>query len=268
MTTNNLNSLSDFKIIDIHAHLGSYFQFPIRLNKTEDIVNTIKKLNIKKILVSHMFSFLYDAEEGNSLTLKEAGKYPDLFLSGGVLDPRWDENKIEEEFNRINSHVSMWNELHPALHYYSLNGSGYRVILDLIKLQPKPVLFHTDESDRFSKPAQLKEIIPLYPEIPFIIGHSGNVIGGFETAVEIVKKYDNAFLDSTFSRNYMGIIKWIIDKVSANKILFGSDIPFLNGAAQVGKLFEPGITETEREKIFYNNAVKLLNTNSFLVKPA
>ena len=111
---------------------------------------------------------------------------------------------------------------------------------------------------KYSRPGQLEELIKLFPEIPFIIGHSGNVIGGFEIAAEIVGKFDNAFLDSTFSRNYLGMMKWMIKKVSADKILFGTDIPYLNGAAQIGKLYEADIDDNERQKIFHDNAAMLL----------
>ena len=248
----------DFDIIDIHAHLGSYFQFPIRKNELKGIVKTAESYGIKKMCVSHMFNFQYDSIEGNTLAYNAVKEFSDLFLFGGVLDPRWDESKIEVQFLKINPYVSMWNELHPALHQYPISGKGYRIILDLIRKNPKPVLFHTDESDQYSKPGQLYKVAKLYPEIFFIIGHSGNVIGGFEIAVDIVKKYDNVFLDSTFSRNYLGLMKWMIKKVGPEKILFGSDIPFLNGAAQIGKLYEDGISDNDREKIFHDNAVKLL----------
>ncbi|MGD8780962.1 MAG: amidohydrolase family protein [Ignavibacteria bacterium] len=252
---------NEFEIIDIHAHLGRYFQFPIRQNKTKEIVDTARSYGIKKMCVSHTFTFLYDSIEGNLLTLNAVKKYPDLFLFGGLLDPRWDEKKIEKEFFNVDPEVSMWNEMHPALQEYPISGEGYKIILDLVRKNPKPVLFHTDQNDRYSKPGQMEELMKLYPEIPFIIGHSGNVIGGFEIAVDIIKKYDNAFLDSTFSRNYLGIMKWMIQKVGAEKILFGTDMPFLNGAAEIGKMYEPGISDNERQKIFHDNAAKLLQIN-------
>lgn len=247
-----------FDIIDVHAHLGSYYEFPMRLNKVEEIIKTAESYGIKKMCVSHNYSFLYDSKEGNLLTLEVVKKHPDFFLFGGLLDPRWSKEKIDEEYQNINSSVSMWNELHPALHKYPISGEGYRIILDLVKENPKPVLFHTDENDKYSKPGQMELLIKLYPDIPFIIGHSGNVIGGFEVAVDIAKKYDNSFLDSTFSRNYLGLMQWMIEKVGAEKILFGTDMPFLNGAAEIGKIYEAGISDSARQKIFHDNAAKLL----------
>lgn len=245
-------------IIDTHAHIGSYYEFPMRMNRLNEIVETAKSYGIIKMCVSHNFAFLYDSKVGNSFTYEAVKQYPDFFLFGGLLDPWWSAEQIEEEFNNIDSNVTMWNELHPALHKYPISGEGYRIILDLVKENPKPVLFHTDENDKYSKPGQMELLIKLYPDIPFIIGHSGNVIGGFEIAANIVKKYDNAFLDSTFSRNYLGLMKWMIGKVGAEKITFGTDMPFLNGAAEVGKLYELGVSESDRQKIFHDNAVKLL----------
>jgi len=255
-------SKKEFEIIDSHAHLGSFSGFPIRYNKIQEIVNTMRSFGIKKMCVSHLFAITYDTREGNEMTQNEIKDYSDLFFFGGILDPRKSETEIAKEYYDIDPKVTMWNELHPAMHQYHISGKGYRIILDLIKNNPKPVLFHTDESDKYSKPGQMEELIKSYPEIKFIIGHSGNVIGGFEIAVEIAKKYDNAFLDSTYSRNYFGQMKWMINKVGAEKILFGSDMPFLNGAIQIGKLYESGITDNDRQKIFHDNAVRLLNLDS------
>ena len=67
-------------------------------------------------MCDHLISFIYDIKEGNTLTYNAVQEYPDLFLFGGVLDPGENESEIEEEFLRIDKNVSMWNELHPALH--------------------------------------------------------------------------------------------------------------------------------------------------------
>ncbi|RMD93400.1 MAG: hypothetical protein D6814_15740, partial [Calditrichaeota bacterium] len=196
----------EFEIIDIHAHLGRYFQFPILDHDVQSVLQKADELGIGRICVSHILGLCYDVRQGNLLTIQAAHQYPHRIMAGGVLDPREPEEQIYEEFHRLQAHVAMWNELHPALHCYPINGPGYRVILDLISTQPKPVLFHTDESDPYSSPDLLLGLLPNYPDIPIIIGHSGNIIGGFEKAMKIACQFDNVFLDSTFSRNYYGIM--------------------------------------------------------------
>jgi len=249
---------NEFEIIDMHAHLGSYALFPFRNNTPKKIAEEAKSYGIKKMCVSNLFACTYDVKEGNLLTLNGVKEVPSFFLFGGLLDPHLNEGEIETEFLNIDPEVSMWNELHPALHKYPISGNGYKIIMDLIKTNPKPVLFHTDEGDQYSQPEQIEELAKLYSEIPFIIGHSGNIIGGYEIAVGLAKKYDNIFLDSTFSRNYLGLLKWMIEKVGAEKITFGTDMPFINGATQIGKIYEAGITDNDRQKIFHDNAIKLL----------
>lgn len=252
---------SQYDIIDIHAHLGRYFQFPITHGEASDVLQKADELGISKVCVSHIYGLLYDVREGNTLTMQAASQFPGRILAGGVLDPREPEENIVEEFKRCEPHVTMWNELHPALHCSPINGPGYRIILNLIKTKPKPILIHTDDSDSYSRPELLEAVIPDFSGIPFIIGHSGNVIGGFEKAVDLALRYDNVYLDSTFSRNYWGVMEWMIKKVGAKKILFGSDMPFLDGSAQVGKLLSPRITDGQRELIFRDNAQKLLKLN-------
>lgn len=247
-----------YDIIDIHAHLGRYFQFPISHYEASDVARKADELGIVKVCVSHIYGLLYDVREGNTMTLHAARQFPSKILFGGVLDPRESEDEIAREFERCEPDVAMWNELHPALHRYPINGPGFRTILELIKAKPKPVLIHTDESDPYSAPELLNEVVSRFRDIPFLIGHSGNVIGGFEKAVGLAKRHDNVYLDSTFSRNYWGVMEWMIKKVSAGKILFGSDMPFLNASAQVGKILSPGVSENDRRLIFRENAMTLL----------
>lgn len=248
----------DYHIIDIHAHLGPYFEFPIRQYEAEDVIRKAGELGIAAICVSHTFNFLYDVRQGNRWTIQAASSFPKTMLAGGVLDPHLPEGELIDEYKKCDPEVAMWGELHPALHRYPIDGEGYRRILELITINPKPVLFHTDESDRYSSPALLREIARQFPQLPIIIGHSGNVLGGFEKAVELAVTFDNVYLDSTFSRNYLGIIEWMIKRVGPQKILFGSDIPFLNGSAQVGKLLAAGISDRDRRYIFRENAAELL----------
>jgi len=249
-------------IIDIHAHLGKYHQFPLAHCDAGDVVQQADELGIRILCVSHMYGLLYDVREGNTLSREAARQFPGRILAGGVLDPRESEEEIENEFNRCEPHVAMWNELHPALHRSPINGPGYTTILSLINTKPKPVLVHTDEDDPYSRPDLLEEVVPRFPALPFLIGHSGNVIGGFEKAVDLALKYENVYLDSTFSRNFLGVMEWLIKKVGAEKILFGSDMPFLNASAQVGKLLSVRITESQRERIFRENARGLLKLDS------
>lgn len=248
----------ELAIIDIHAHLGEYFEFPITGFDAQDVVNTARELGIAKMCVSHIYGLVYNAAGGNSMTLAAAAEFPEQLLACGVLDPRLTEQELAQEFERLDAAVAMWGELHPCLHRYPIDGPGFRVILELIRNNPKPVLFHTDQSDPYSQPGRLQQFIADFPEIPFLIGHSGNVIGGFEEAMQLAVQYENAFLDITFSRNYQGLMETMIRRAGAGKILFGSDMPFLSGSAQIGKLLCARIDDRDREMIMSENARKLL----------
>ncbi len=250
--------LPDLPIIDLHTHLGEYHEFPIRQSGPEAVSQQAEELGIVCFCCSHMWSFSVSSHEGNSLVLEAAQHHPGL-LPSGVLDPNDGENDLAAEIERLSPHVAMWGEWHPCLHRYPLDGPKYRFMLEIIRRDPKPVLFHTDASDAYSQPHRIETFLQDFPEIPFILGHSGNVIGGFEEAINLAKKYDNAFLDTAFSRNVFGLPRFMLNGVGAEKILFGSDMPFLNAPAQIGKWLTASIPVTAREAIFYRNAKQLLS---------
>lgn len=55
-----------------------------------------------------------------------------------------------------------------------------------------------------------------------------------------------------------GVVKYLIDRVGADRILFGTDYPICNPGMYVAAVRMEEISEQEREKIFHINAEKLL----------
>ena len=56
---------------------------------------------------------------------------------------------------------------------------------------------------------------------------------------------------------YPKIFRRVIDEVGSERILFGSDMPWIDVRYHIINIFKADLTDLERENIFYNNAAKL-----------
>ena len=68
---------------------------------------------------------------------------------------------------------------------------------------------------------------------------------------------NSVFIDTTISSTYEGAIEWIVSKVGADRVLYGSDIPFFDCRQTFGKLALSKLSETDKIKIYGENAKKI-----------
>ena len=101
--------------------------------------------------------------------------------------------------------------------------------------------------------AECEEVAKQFPHLSVVMAHPG-YMPAYEEVLEAVKRHDNLFFDlaGTGITAY-GMLRYGIDKVGKDKILFGSDFP-LNEGSYVGAVLYEKLTDEEREAVLYRNA--------------
>ena len=86
--------------------------------------------------------------------------------------------------------------------------------------------------------------------------------GGVDCGVEVLDKLcgQDIYFDLSYGHGCMPkpIAQAIIDRHGADKLLFGSDIPWHRPAWELQLLNSLDISQEDQEKIFFRNAQKLL----------
>lgn len=98
-------------------------------------------------------------------------------------------------------------------------------------------------------------VLDTFPDTAFVLAHSGCF--EFENMVDLLKKHQNVYTD--ISIQPAEHIKTLIEKVGYERILFGTDYPFVTQAFSVLSVLRATKNEEERAFIFSKNAKKLLN---------
>jgi len=73
-----------------------------------------------------------------------------------------------------------------------------------------------------------------------------------------VEPYRNVYLDTSGFDPEMGIVEMAVERLGAERVIYGSDAPGRSFAAQVAKVIYADISEADKRLILGENAAKIL----------
>lgn len=101
---------------------------------------------------------------------------------------------------------------------------------------------------------KFEKVLDCIPDTTFILAHSGCF--DFEDIIDIMKKYPNTYTDISVQPSEN--IKKLINEIGSERLLFGTDYPFVSQAFSILSVLRATEVEQERINIFNENAKKLI----------
>ena len=242
----------DVFIFDIHAHVHQTSDFQMTHTSPAEVVATMDRLGIDGGCVSSILSIHADCRLGNELVRQAIHKQDRLFgyltVSPHDSDVDLDSFFADPKFRGM--------KVHAAFHRSAINDPRYDCFYEYADAHGLPILFHAWEAVDSVHIAQVAKRFPL---AKLIIGHG--VMRTWEVKREVisaVRKYDNVFADTTVSVAFDGAVEWIVNEIGADRLCYGSDIPFYDCRHVVGKVATAKLTDTDKRKILGENAGRIL----------
>ncbi len=179
----------------------------------------------------------------------------------GTVHPKAED--AISELERIKSLGLYGVKLHPDYQGFYADEEGVFKIYEKCAELELPVILHAgfdplSPNDIHCKPEMALNVIKKVPNLKLILAHFGGTRCWDEVEEYIVG--ENVYLDTAYAD---GIISdeqafRIIKNHGADKILFGSDLPWHKSTDEIGLINRLNLTSEEKELIFYKNAEKLL----------
>ena len=244
--------LDDIYIFDVHGHYGGQ-SYMLQNDAYDGIVSTLDQLGVNAICVSANVAFESDNTFGNNQTLEATNKHPGRIFGYAVPTP-WYESPGFEDFI-INNPSILGIKIHASLQKSHINSPGYIHAYEIADKYKLPVLFHAWGADQVKQAA---DVADRYKDTVIILGHAG--FTSYEAklaAIDAIKKYDNIFIDTAISSAYEGALEWIVHQVGADRVLYGSDLPFFDCRHTLGKIALSKLSETDKLKILSENSMKI-----------
>ena len=247
----------EYWVCDAHCHMGAYGCFHTPRADPEGMIAAMDQCGVAVAVCSHHLSIGPEIPLGNCLIAEAIERYPDRFRGWITVNPhRREETKAE--LKRYENHPGFVGvKLHPDLHKARVDCDGFLPAWEWCEGQHKPLLSHTWEDSCWCDPELFGPLTVCYPHVPILLGHSGGTYNGHVQAIRLAEQYPNLYLDITNSARFLHRIRRMVQGVGADRVLFGSDMPFLSLPSGLGAVLWADISVEERRLLLGENARQL-----------
>ena len=284
--------LQQFTIVDEHAHtypaeiahdlletFASFHQLePTCLGRgtSEDVLSSMSCNGIDYTVLAN-FAPVHHLHRNNLWTLELARQYPQLVPLVSI-HPDMDGDLLQ----KLSDYLALGAKglkIHPSIQEVAPNHAKMQDIYAYCDAHAIPVVFHCGLVSHvyLNDYADLEMILPVidrYRHIPIVLTHmaEGNAADVFRVADQYAHvSFDTSIVISgklCFKRLHDpcwqddGFVMDVIERVGAERIVFGSDYPFGSPIHDVTRFLRMPITDAEKRMIVGGNALRIFSINN------
>ena len=254
------------RIIDAHVHL---FDLPGYLEK---LILTMDQIGIERCCLSGLGD-LFNCVD--NIGVKEAiEKYPDRVIGAYYIRPG-----VNSELDILKAYEQGFKMIKVTLPKKPYDHPDYFPLWKEAEKLKLPILFHTGVvtlmkkapneriSSWFMHPMRIEPIANAFPDLKIIIAHLG--VHWNDDAAELIRMKKNIYADLSGSptgwrvrADHIGMDHWLWWPGAFKKIIFGSDVVFINIQKIVDedkkRLNDLNIDLNTQKLIFYKNILRLI----------
>lgn len=239
-------------IIDCHCHAGKGdgltgpwdTDAPLR-----DFMQWATEAGIQQV---NLFSaFHSDYAVANTNVAKIVGQNPEKLYGFAFVHAARDAGRIK---TMVGKAINDYGFCGIKAHRYDARIS--REICDVARLFRIPVLY-----DVVGEISVVELLATQYPDVNFIIPHLGSFSDDWRSQnglIDFLVRYKNIYTDTSGVRRF-DILKKALDRAGSQKVLFGSDGPWLHPGVELSKIFALNLSEKENQQILSGNFLKLIS---------
>lgn len=245
--------LEGVEIIDLHAHLGPYFNMHIPAPSAADMVRVMDRCGIAKTVLSANLGFDSDIVLGNDMMRAAVRDFPGRLYGACSVNGNYPGLSLAELERTFADPAVVLMKVHPWDTKCRMDDRRMRKLYEFAAARRLFVLVHTWlDGDPYGSQDLFAATAREYPAIRWIMGHSGGPYGSVR-AVELASAAENIFLDLTLSMCPARQIEFFVHEVGAERVLFGTDNPFIDPRPQIGRVALAEIPEPAKLAIFSGN---------------
>lgn len=250
----------DYQVIDMHTHMGNGLPMYIPGTDADSMVKAMDDCNVEFVVCNHLDDTF---SNGNHVKLIDAmTRYPDRFKGYYLADPQkpFDKEDVRRKFLENPGFVGF--KVGPDYHRTPLTHPNYAPIMEFAHDHRMLMLSHTFAAATTgyscNDAKEVEGVVSRYPNITFLMGHS--IQGQVDWAIEIAGKYPNAYLELCDTCRLNGVVEKMVQKVGAEKVVFGTDAPLQTHNFQMGCVIGAKISDAEKKLILRDNALRILSS--------
>ncbi len=259
--------MNTLDLIDAHAHLALPEQPDIE-NQAEDLITQMDITSVDAAVILAMATEkgnLKLTERYNDFIADTAKKFSDRFIGFGSVHPG-DGKKALEELDRFCDLGLKGLKVHPILQNFHCDSKEMDSVARKCEDLDIPVLIHSYFPYDVQENEGLHKLVGAHENTKFILAHVGGL--AFLDCYAYVEARnagkDHVYFDVSsvimMFRNspYTEQLRWLIEKMGADRVVFGSNYPKYQLLDALEALDEMGLSFEDSQQILARTMAELL----------
>ena len=245
------------EIIDFHTHpfLDETDSICIYKSTTKTFPDDLFTIGISRFcgsVITYKSSGIGNTRLSNDIALALREKYGKKYIPGFMVHPGFPEESIEELKRAEANGIKLIGELVPLAYKWQYDSEGFYEILNYTDKKDFVYSMHTTDIE------VMRKIAKEHRTTQFVFAHPGEATRVNEH-IDVMLECENVHLDISGTGLFRyGMLKHLVTKVGADRILFGSDYPICNPNMYIAGVEFEQLSDNEKELIFASNAKRLL----------
>ncbi len=254
--------LAGVTVVDAHAHIGPWHNFRIAAPYVEGMLRTMDAAGVQEAWITADAAIGPDFRLGNALVADAVARYPQRFRGYVTVNPHEAQASRDELARRYDDGWRLV-KLHTGTHDHPADGPGYRPVWELAQERRLHLLSHS-----FPSAERLAALAATYPDVTILVGHAASYPAALPGLYAVCAAHPNVYLDLCGSLLWRGLLEQMVTGAGggpgaggesgrlagAGRILYGSDIPFIDPRPQLGRVAFAALPQEVLRAILGGNA--------------
>ena len=246
-------------VVDMHSHVGRQTHYRMH-DAPEPYVRIMDQAGVDAAPVSCIF---FDtARRCNDAVARFVALNPDRFFGVAHVTPRYLDEAMSELERVFKLPEFKMLKLYPDYLGAPIDDPSYFPIFEWCDENRIVVKSHSsfnNEGDILTAPIRFINLAESYPNIRWVLGHSGNAMPGQIQAVEAAQSSRNIWLETCTSHGEHGTIEFLVEGAGADRVLYGSDMPLMDARPLIGRITTADLDDETKRRVLGLNAIELLD---------
>ncbi len=239
-------------IIDCHCHYGKGDGLNGPWDTSANLDKYLRRAAKAGIGRTVLFSVFHsDYALANRRVAKYVRNRPERFFGFACIHPERDRGRV---YRMVETAVLDYGFLGVKVHRH--DGGITREICEALRAFALPVIY-----DVMGEVPQVELLATEYPDIPFIIPHLGSFADDWKAhkaLTDLMERYPNIHTDTSGIKRF-DLLEEAVKRVGAEKVLFGTDGPWLHPGLELMKVLALGLPKPEERMILGENLLRLVS---------
>ncbi len=244
-------------ILDAHNHIFPKPLASISGKMTsltaEDLIHRMDTFGIEKAII--FSAGIKVSHELNMYIMESAAKFEGRLYAFVKIDPYDPSDGLADLKLGAEKYGVRGVKLHPGHQAFRMDAKFVEPIIEKATMYGAAVLFHTGEPAYYAHPWQVMRWAESYPKAKLILGHMGESWYGAD-AVHVAERCKNVILETSTSN--APSIALAVDVIGAERVIYGSDSPWGSQPAEIAKIKDLPISDSDKAMILGESAWRML----------